>query len=439
MREAPCALMLDAMNRLLVVLGVLALGAGAVFLRQRPASPEGVVPTQPEPSSGAAEVDGQSPPPQEHDGRALAAGEKVQPPTPPPAQPVGPLAPFTRRGRVVDPSGKGVAGLSVAVVHRPVEFGGPMADTGRFVARSLTDDEGRFALSVQNTGGKPSVEWVGPLHARTAPPFLGPPQQVSFDPALADVELELRVVPGKSIAGHVRLDAVPGVPVDEVRLMGIGQRSGHSASTRIDATGRFVLELLYDETYLVIASMSRAVSPIALDVRTGTEDLELALQPVGAVRVEVEGGSPQGLRVECSRVGGEPEELARMGLSGRSPQFLLPGAYSIAAYTQTLYGFASVDSVGTREAPRVVPVQLAPAALVDVRNEAAEPRIIVVENAGRVVRAQSLPLAGRTMLAVPPGAFTVHEHLLDGTLVASHPVALAANASLEIEFVDAPR
>jgi hypothetical protein len=426
--------MLAAMNRVIVGFVVLALAGAGIYLGMRSASRADGEPTRPAASNGAAEVDGQRPSPEQPQGRALAVGEEAQQPTPPPAPPVGPQSPFTRRGRVVDEAGQGVAGLSVAVVHRPVEFGGPIADTGRFLARTVTDDEGRFALSVQNPSGKPSVQWVGPLHGPDAPPFIGPAQQVDFDPALADVELELRVIPGKTIAGRVLLDAVQGQSVDEVRLMAIGQLTGHSANARIDAEGRFLLELLYDEAYLVVASASRAVSPLALDVRTGTQDLVLALQPVGAVRVDVEGGSPPGLRIECARVGGEPEELARMGLSGRSPQFLLPGAYTIAVYTQDMYACTSVDSVGTREAPLVVPVKLEPAALVDVWNKAEEPRIVVVENAGRVVRAQSLPLAGRAMLSVPPGSFTVHEHLIDGTLVVSHPMALGPNASLELEL-----
>jgi len=438
LRDARCALMLDAMNRLLIVLGLLALGAGAVFLWQSTASRADGDPTPPAPSNGVAPVADQ-PSTDAAGTTARATDPRAQNPTSLPPSSKGAPDLFTRRGRVVDPSGNGVAGLSVAVVHRPVEFGGPMADSGRFVARTVTDADGRFAVSLQGANGRPSVEWVGPLNAPTAPPFLGLPQQVTFDPKLTDVELELRVVPGTTIEGHVRLDAVSGERSDEVRLMAIGQQTGHSAYGRIDATGHFVLELLHDPTYLVVASVSHAVSPVALDVRTGTKDLELTLLPVGAVSVEVEGGTPAGLRVECSRIGGEPAELARMGISGRSPQFLLPGAYSIAVYTQTHYAFATVDSVGTREAPWVIPVRLEPAALVDVKNEADGPRIVVVENAGRIVRAQSIPLAGRTSLSVPPGAFAVREHSLDGTLVESHPVALGPNASLQIVFAAPPR
>jgi hypothetical protein len=43
------------------------------------------------------------------------------------------------------------------------------------------------------------------------------------------------------------------------------------------------------------------------------------------------------------------------------------------------------------------------------------------------------------MLSVPPGSFTVHEYRLDGTLIESHPLDLAPQASFELELTTAPR
>ncbi len=334
---------------------------------------------------------------------------------------------FVLRGRVVTRTGAPVAGLPIGALPRPNGLGGPLPDTGRFQARTETLADGSFELRSSVT----TTLWVGPLHGPGLPPFLASPASVRFGPDLASrAPLTFEAAPAQVLQGVVRLERAPGVAPAEVRVMVIGERTGHSSTAGIDAEGRFTFTLLHDEPYTCAAVATAYVSAPAFGVApkasaTGAA-VELTLEPVAALRVEVEGGQPEGLRVECAPLEGHPVELARLAFAGRGPNFLSARPQAVAAFTTDRFGFVPRADPGPRDAAPTVAVALGPAAQLELSNVADAPRIVVVEQGGRAVRAQSLALASQMVLTVPPGDLRVHVYDLSGALLAGHDVTFGA-------------
>ncbi|MEZ6016692.1 MAG: hypothetical protein R3F49_16360 [Planctomycetota bacterium] len=408
------------MTRALVAIGVItALGLGLALLNREPSPP-------PSAPGGGGEA-GSTALPAELAGRSeLAAPNAAATPSAPDG-----AAAFTRSGRVVDAAGEGVGGLSVAVVMRPAGLGGPMSDGGQFPARTVTDADGRFELSLPYPGSM----WVGPLaQLDVRHQVLGAPVRAEFSAAAAGTPLELRVRESKTAAGVVSLAAAPGLRAKDVRVVAIGEQSGHSALSALTDDGSFVIGPLFDETYFYVASAPGFVSRSRHGVASGTQGLELTLEPIGALRVQVEGGPRPGLRVECSPEGGTLATLARMTVIGRSMNFLLPGPHSIAAYTQDEIGYAHVTDIGSKEAPLDVQVALGPAASLRVSNDADSPRILVVEEGGKTVRVQTISLAGQTVMIVPPGALTVRAYALPGDEIETQAFQLAPGQRGELRL-----
>lgn len=342
-----------------------------------------------------------------------------------------------RSGRVLDDQGAPVAGMTVVASTSPVGLGGPFAEGNRYNATTATDAEGRFTLSLPRAG----QFWIAPLTERAGPPFIGSPRLIDAREAPPEGGFELRVEPSTLIRGRVVLDGVQGIDRDGVRVNAIGQRTGHMAQCRIDAEGAFELEPVGAEPYIVFAASSAAVSEPLRGVVGRTADGAgaspapvLTLIPVGAVRIESEGGTTAGLRVEGARHGAHPLELARLALSGRSPQYLLPGAYTLAVFTQDRIGHVEVGEVGTLDAPREVAVALAPAATLVVENHDTTPRILVVEQGGRVVRAQSFGWLARLVVVVPAGELTLTEYDLDGASLGVRTLTVTPGSRTNVDL-----
>ena len=259
---------------------------------------------------------------------------------------------FVLRGRVIDRTGAPVAGLPIGALPRPNGLGGPLPDTGRFQARTETLADGSFELR----SAVAATLWVGPLHGPGLPPFLAEPASVRFGPQLASgAPLTFEAAPAQVLQGIVRLERALGVAPAEVRVMAIGERTGHSSTAGVDAEGRFTFTLLHDEPYTCAAVASDFVSAPAFGVapRAGAVGVavELTLEPVAALRVEVEGGQPEGLRVECAPLAGHPVELARLAFAGRGPNFLLARPQAVAAFTTDRFGFVPRADPSCRTSP----------------------------------------------------------------------------------------
>lgn len=333
-------------------------------------------------------------------------------------------------GRVVDATGAGVAGVSLGASSSIRGFGGPFEDTGRYVARTETDAEGRFVLALPRVG----PFWIGPLLEQGKQFPLGQPAPFECSGAVGDPPLLFTLEAPHEIEGHVRLEDLPGVDLTKVRVLALGERTGQSALASIDAEGRFTLSSLCDEPFVLTAMGVTFVANAVHGVAVGTQDVELTFGAIGALSVEVEGGSPPGVRVECARLGGHPLDVARGLYSGRSPSYLLPGAYAVAVYTQTDYGRVMAESIGTSERPERVPVVLTPAGSLDVANVRPGPIVVIVEEAGEIARAQTFPIGAQMVLVVPPGNLVVRVHSFDGALLETRPVQVAAGARVPVRI-----
>lgn len=411
------------MRVLVVVLGLVVLAGGACFALLRPVSPQG----DPTPPSGTAN------PGTPHSGTPVDVTPSGAPSTAPSEASTDagakPNAGLSQRGTVRDASGSPVAGIPVVVAGNHTGLGGPLVDGGRFLSRSVTDTAGRFEVQA------PRAEslWVGPVSSRELPPFLGMPVQLDFTKPRADLDLVVRRA--TTLSGRVAVAGSNALPPRETRIAGIGERTGHSVHTSVDPlTGRFELAPIGDETYFLVAATHDLVSGGAHGVAPGSTDTVLTLGAVGKLDVVVTGGPAEGVRTEVVRVDGHVTDRARMLLSGRSPQFLRPGAYVVSAFTNDLFGHARAEDLGPPGAPRRLEIALGPAAMLAITNEGDLPAIIIVEQGGVAVRAMSVIAKSAFPITIPAGPVTAHEFRFDGTPGVTRTLDLAPGARAELRL-----
>lgn len=231
--------------------------------------------------------------------------------------------------------------------------GGPIVGAlvtarGIRTAGTMTDDEGNFRLSLPD----------GAYTVRAAEPDYEP-AETHATLAGRDVEVELSLVPGATLAGVV-LDRntrqpVPGMTVDwDYSARRGAARSGGSADPHervvSDASGRFDLRQLSPGQYELFAAgdhrASRAPSVVALEIAEQRTDVVVFVDPAADARGYVrfgDGGPAADAELRVVHAENGHRVHARTDDSGAfTIQGLLPGRYSVMVTGQgvatSMYG-----------------------------------------------------------------------------------------------------
>lgn len=221
------------------------------------------------------------------DGRALREGHWAEPLRPGQSEDLGDVRmrrAFAIVGRVVDPSGNGVADTQVVVFGLDAALRPGMLDSG--VTSAKTDSTGAFVLDQRLPAGSWRAQVWGPQQ-RGGGDFV-------VDPVIGAADLVLVVEPDAIavIAGVVVDDL--GVPVADVIL----EVMGPSALATTDANGHFELRsrrVQQTQSEIVVRSPGRCdVDPRRHPVQWGDERLRIELRRANELTVEVvdDAGAP---------------------------------------------------------------------------------------------------------------------------------------------------
>lgn len=216
-------------------------------------------------------------------------------------------------GRVVDPSGKGIAGADVWVEDHEGRrrWPRPVSDI------ASTDFDGRFTIHDAPSGSLFA-------HARASGRTPGETEIGSAGPGRTRDGIVISLTDGGSIRG--RVFDVQGAPVAEAKVVFSPSRGGglilgaESAPVTSDRDGAFLIDSLAEGSGFLAASSENGSGVVETGVKTGIEThMDVNLESTGSVagRVIDDAGAPlHGATVSVAGAMRDPKSMARNAAAG---------------------------------------------------------------------------------------------------------------------------